>query len=151
MSDSQLQNENEIEVINPYVSRKALADGKIGIYTVTDPARENIDAWINTMLRYIEAAPPNHRFYTLYDVAYPKMAFTPYIRRRFEEMSRRSGQTTGCTAVVIQRTILAAIARPFIEREMTRRHPTQRIRVFFTIQEGLAWLETELATEAATV
>ena len=124
-----------IETVAPGVTLEWLHDGQIPVFTMKTVVRASIDAWIDRLKKLTAEWQANRPFLSLHDISDKNVGATPYFRGRVEEI--RTWRPTGEAHIglVLPRTIQGKVIQMFVQARKG-----QPVRVFFTREEGLAWL-----------
>jgi hypothetical protein len=132
---------SEVEQIAPNLFREWAYDRRIVIYTVRDMSRGTIDAWSRLILDTIEAWPTGQPFLAVFDLNFPEASLTPYIRDRLGEVMDSQHDLNGRTALVMRKGFLVSLAQIYLRN---RKPGKRERRIFFSREEGLAWLAQAL-------
>lgn len=123
--------------------KEALHDERIVAYTITNLHRETIDLWANDARQVFEAWPTQWPFLNLQDFSANKnFTVTPYLKKRAEELTSTRPDFIGRTAVIVPKSFIAQAARLFLAALKNKKRQRQ---IFFTREDGLAWLQEWLA------
>jgi hypothetical protein len=131
----------EVEQIAPNLFREWACDRQIVIYTVRDISRDTIDAWAKLILDTIDTWPAGHPFLALFDLNFPEASLTPYVRDRLGEVMDSQHNLKGRTVLVMRKGFLVNLARIYLRN---RKLGIRERQIFFSREEGLAWLEQVL-------
>lgn len=129
------------EKLAPNMTLHSLNDGQIVYFTIGTVARSSWDAWARKIVALKDEWPVDRPFLTLQDSLFEGAAFTSTIRKYLVDVSDHRPELTQYMAIVLPRTIAAQMVELFL-RSSTKHQ--REIRVFFNVDEGLAWLESKL-------
>lgn len=132
-----------MQEVAPDITLHWLHDHQIAYFTTRTVARTSWDGWLDTMLKMKREWPQDRPFLNLQDNLYQGAAFTPTVRQHSIQVSRYRPEIVQCTAVVLPKTIVAQFVQLFMR---TFHEPNVDARVFFTVEDGLAWLVSKLGT-----
>jgi hypothetical protein len=127
--------------IAPEISMRWYHDNRIVAFTIRTVARSSWEAWQKSMMDLKRDWPADRPFLNLQDNVYDKVASTPSIREFAVQVGRFRPEIVQYNAIILPKNFVAQ----FVEMS-TRIHkdPNVTNRVFATVEEGLAWLETKL-------
>jgi hypothetical protein len=124
------------------ISRAVVCDGQITIYRLTDMHRKTVDAWIEAAKAQIQACVDNEQpLLTLNHFVGQNVGPTPYSNGRGKEISEAMPDITGFTAFVMEESPQSIQLQIYMRKDMAK---TRQRAVFFTFDEGLAWLKSQL-------
>ncbi|MCI0708700.1 MAG: hypothetical protein L0154_00920 [Chloroflexi bacterium] len=124
------------------VSVEEIDDGDIIIFRLANQSRESIDAWTEEVIRYNERYQDKIAY--IHDLTRPKLALTSYGRKRIKDMNANR-ENRGHVGVVMPHGPIVAVARFFLNREIFAMQPNVEIRLFYEMDEALAWLRERVA------
>jgi hypothetical protein len=130
-----------IHEIAPGISYCSLHENQIVYFTIRTTARASWDGWYKTMLNLKSDWPADRPLLTLQDNLYKDAAFTPTVRDYSIKFTEHRPEITTYSAVILPKTLVAQFAQVFMR---TIKIPNGQARVFFTVDDGLAWLKTKL-------
>ncbi len=133
-----------VEQLSPGVKLERLHNDQIFVFTITDVSRATIDTWANTIKDLTAGWPDEHRYYALNHFAGKDVSLTPYLRAKITELTGWRPEQGGYIAAVLPRTFFAQLMTLFLPT-MNRRNMQNRL--FFTREEGLAWVEKMMAKD----
>ncbi len=131
---------SNIEQISPSVTREWLFDRQIVVYTLANPRRDTVDAWIDAFRSDIMSWPADRPFFVVHDFSVKGSASTPYARTRAQELVDMRPQLKGRAAVVLpQSSITIAMIQVFLSRQ---RKTARTQRAFARRDQAIAWLRS---------
>ena len=133
-------------VISEHLKISWMYERRVVLYTVTSIKRDVIDLWAEKVHEVMLAWEPNTVYYNIHDYSrVNSFVTTPHLRQKSKESALTRLDLSARTAVVIPKSVMSPITRLFIN---ALPHPknADRIReMFFTVDDGLAWLERQMA------
>lgn len=124
------------------VSVEEIDDGNIVIFRVAKQSRQAIDTWTDEVILYNEKY--RDRIAYVHDLTKPNLALTSYARKRIEDMNANK-DNRGHVAVVMPHGPVVAVARFFLNREIIGMQPHVETKLFYEIDEALAWVRERVA------
>jgi hypothetical protein len=128
-----------IEAVAPGITLEWLHDGRIPVFTMATVARTSIDAWIERLKKLTQEWQADRPFLSMHDISDRNVGATPYFRARVEEIPTWRPEGEAHIALVLPRTIQGKVIQMFVQARKG-----QPVRIFFTREEGLAWLQSHL-------
>lgn len=139
-----LNRENYTELA-PGISQYWLMDHQIVVFEATQSTRVVVDAWVNTVMDVMKNWPKDCPYLALHDFRGKNIAFTPYARKRAQELVPLSSPVPGYAAVIVPGSFVAQIIMLFMR---TQKAGNINNQLFFSYDEGLRWLESKLGYTA---
>lgn len=137
---SDLPTERNELVSGLYVER--VDDGQIVIFTILKMVRTVVDAWIDACNEEMRICLEQGRNLSiLQDLSDRHVTQTPYSRERGQDIVDAYPDLTGRIAFVLPDTPDNQRIRLFVQRQ---EHQYRERKVFFSRDEGLAWLREAL-------
>lgn len=124
------------------VSVEEIDGGDIIVFRLANQSRQSIDAWTEEVIRYNQQYQDKIAY--IHDLTRPKLALTSYGRKRIKDMNANK-DNRGHVAVVMPHGPIVAVARFFLNREIIGVQPNVEIRLFYEMDEALAWLRERVA------
>jgi hypothetical protein len=124
-----------IETVAPGITLEWLYDGRIPVFTMATVARASIDAWIERLKKLTREWQADRPFLSMHDISDKNVGATPYFRGRVEEIPTWRPEGEAHIALILPRTIQGKVIQMFVQARKG-----QPVRIFFTREEGLAWL-----------
>jgi hypothetical protein len=131
----------EVEQITPYLFREWAYDRQIVIYTVRDISRDTVETWVKSLQDTLETWPAGQPFLALFDLNFLEASLTPLIRDRLGGVMDSQHDLKGRSVLLMRKGFLVNLARLYLRN---RRPGTRQRQIFFSRDEGLAWLAQEL-------
>lgn len=120
-----------------------IENGSITVVTIKTVLRESVDAWSKWTYDRIANWQDNKKPYlVLYDMTYPNVSFTPYMRGKATETNDLRQDVKGKIALYLTRSTLATLMSLFAR---LRRSSSRQLRIFFNYDEAVAWLKEDLS------
>lgn len=117
---------------------------RIFIFSLQDISRDTIDQWTILLATFKDEWPLDQPFLTMADFSHVKnFTLTPYIRAKIEPIMQSHADKAGRTAVVVPKIFTAQAVEMFMLSSPIRQEHRQR-QLFYTVAEGLSWLEEGL-------
>ncbi|MCU0498385.1 MAG: hypothetical protein MUF87_13620 [Anaerolineae bacterium] len=134
-----------VEQLTPGVCREWFDHGQIAVYRVLDGSNETVNAYIDAALAQLKIARPNRPLLMIHDLTGENLAFTPYFRRRGEEIAEymETHPVSSVSAVILPKSVIARPIQNYSE-QFTQRAKRANQRNFDSFEEGLAWVRTYL-------
>ncbi|HLA42982.1 MAG TPA: hypothetical protein VJZ27_06075 [Aggregatilineales bacterium] len=120
--------------------------GRMLIYTLTDFSRPaGIDAYYDRAIADVQKRLEDESILAVHDVSAMPLTWTPQIRRRADELIQ-IGRTlkSGRVALIFRDSVFLRLTRTFIEWQQRRYFPHIATQIFFSRDEGIAWVESGL-------
>jgi hypothetical protein len=128
------------------ISREALYDEHLIIYTANDAKRETIDTWHTDVTTHMKSYQPGATYAMMYDFSHPNAILTSYARSRAVEVARLVPKTNmNYAAIITQGGFVGQTYQMFMRMIGNAAH--LQTRIFFNREQGLNWL-TQKLTEA---
>lgn len=109
---------------------------------------DSLYAWIHDRINRWDANTP---YLALYDMRHESVNLTPYMRAKASESHDLRQEVKGAIAVVLVQDPFTLIMSLFAR---LRRNKSRKVQIFFSMEEGLAWLrevrDTFTAEDAVT-
>ena len=118
----------------------------IVVFTFHDFAPTTVDVWFAQCLSCINNATNNAPLIGLHDVSDAALVLTCFMVDRVRTLLKAHGQHPGRHAIIVSRSIMAQMINAVVK---AHRRPNTEIRVFFSRDEGLAWLYEDSLTVSA--
>ena len=135
-----------VEQLSAGITLERLHDGQILVFTITDVSRMTLDSWVNAIKSNTAGWRDDQKYFALNHFDGKNVSLTPYLRAKIEELADWRPAQRGCVAMVLPRTFFAKLMTLFLPAMKSQNIQS---RLFFTRDEGLAWLEKSLAKELA--
>lgn len=123
-----------------------LHGGKIAVFYLANVQRETIDLYIDTHIQLIQQWPVDTPFLETVVAQGMGMFLTPYMRKRSLDAAHisRSRNTAGRIAVIVQKNPMLTIVQAFVKSIYHPKRDRIEPQLFFSQEEGVAWLEALL-------
>lgn len=129
-----------VQQIAPDISLHWINDNRIGYFTIRTTARTSWDGWAKAMTDIKRGWSTDRPVLTLQDNLYDGAALTPTVRHYSTQVSNYRPELKQYVAIVLPQTIVAKFVQFFVRASPI---PNGEARVFFTIEEGLDWLQSK--------
>lgn len=123
------------------IARVRLTDEPLVIFSIENTHRSSVDTWVNAVKQTLDSFPPGASCYMLHVVS-PRGALTPYARERAMEVLYHRVDMKACVGVVVANNLMGHVIKIFAENQ---RPANLETRVFFSQDDGLAWLRQRIA------
>ena len=134
--------ETSIITIGEGLTKEFLFGERIVIYHLDTVAREILDAGADDVLDTMKNWQTNQPFLVLYDITSTKIALTPHLRHRLQELSNAFPDLKGRAAVVLPQSIITQVFRLFVRSQNRIGRSKQ---VFFSRESAIDWLKEKLS------
>ena len=122
--------------------REWIDDGGIAvIHGQGNMARKAVDAWADLVLRTAHEFPEGQPVYLLHNLTHPDQGFTPYAKRKTEELYDYAPDVPIYSAIVLRNTIINRLISLFVQ-SISPRSRNVRQQVFISEEAALSWLRT---------
>ncbi len=132
------------ESLTPGVTCEWLDDRQIVVYTIATVARTAIDVLLERMKAVLRDWPTDRPYLALYTLGTSSPSQpggpTPYIRERFREVPQMRPEIEAHIAIISTRSFQGQLVRLYTQAR------GNAARIFFSREEGLAWLREFLDT-----
>lgn len=134
--------------LSPHFSVETLYDGKLTIYKVTRGDRDTVELWAREVVARTTDLQPDVMPLVLHDFSFPQLDFSPFMRRRAEEVANEIGTRPVKIAITFpNNTLLSSLIAQILQnfqRTILRAHPERTVRLFESREAALEWLKTFL-------
>ncbi len=130
-----------IEQIAPGITLQWLHQGRIAYFTIRTNRASAWEAWLAAEIRIKGAWPVERPFLSLHEALWDGAAFTPSIRTYMVQAAQFRPEVKFYSAAILPKTPTAQLVKLVLR---TVHMPNGQPQVFFTVQEGIAWLESKL-------
>ncbi len=127
----------ESKQIMPGLRVEWTPDRQVVTFVVRDLSRPVVDAWVTELQAALDANPAGHPFLSLYDLNFPEVVLTPYVKARVGKVLEDQQNLSGRTALVMPRNFLVTLAQIFLRGA---RPGTRQRRIFHTTEDAMAWI-----------
>jgi len=124
--------QSEIITIGKGLTKAFLFDKRIVIFHLDTVARDIIDAGAKDVLE------TKHQYLVIYDITSAKIALTPHLRQRLQELAKAYPDLKGRSAVVLPRSVITQVFKLFV---IAQNRVGRRKQVFFDRESAIAWLQ----------
>jgi hypothetical protein len=130
--------QSEIITIGKGLTKAFLFDKRIVIFHLDTVARDIIDAGAKDVLETMKNWPTKHQYLVIYDITSAKIALTPHLRQRLQELAKAYPDLKGRSAVVLPRSVITQVFKLFV---IAQNRVGRRKQVFFDRESAIAWLQ----------
>lgn len=130
-----------VQTIAPNITLEWVHDGQIAVFTIRTVARDSFALWFQAMTKIMDEWPVDRPLLCVQDNGYKEAAFTPAIRDFSKRISSYRPELAFHTALVLPRTLVTQFVELFLR---TTRRPGLEVRIFFTVEDAIAWLLTKV-------
>ena len=143
--DMHVYSSSKIESYGYGISRTELDNGRIVlIKTEGDMSRNAINTWASLLILTMQEWDSSKPLACLHDLTHPNQGLTPYTRERTAHVLESIPKTlTVYNALVLPPTFMYRIMEMFVRTPIFR-NPRHEVRVFPTVEDGLAWLREKI-------
>jgi hypothetical protein len=128
------------ELLVDGLSRELFHDGQLLVLNFQKwVSRTVVDAFAKAYLEYGESMGSKQR-YVVYDFHRSRMAITPYLGMKVEEINKISTNETGRLGMAIYNPAIRHLIRMFVRRQQ-HTQPDLEFGFFATRQEAMSWVE----------
>jgi hypothetical protein len=145
-----MTHDSAVEQIAPGLTREWRHGRRMVIYTLTNPSRQAIDAYIDSNIELVKSWPRDQIMYNVQDISHKNMVLTEHFRARLTEVAdvvRGHGVRTKA-AIILPDTLMFRVfsmfGRFFVNR--SRQHIIQRY--FVDRKAGIEWVEAQMETDS---
>ena len=131
----------DFEELTPGLSRYWLMQHQIVVYEATAAYRSVVDSWMNSVIDVMEHWPVDRPYLVIHDFRGKNLVFSPYARKRSQDLILISPQMPGFAAILIQMSIVGYAIQWFMR---TAKTGSVDNRIFFNFDEALDWLKTHI-------
>lgn len=139
-----------IETFDYGITREWLDGGAlVVIRTQGDMRRAAIDAWAQVVQSTIDVQRERDVLAVLHDLSHPSQGFTTYSRQRaLDTLAMIPKNKSAYTALVLRDKLETQLIKIFLSTlgKLLSKH---QIRVFYALDDGIAWLRARYAAHAA--
>jgi hypothetical protein len=126
------------EQITPLLTREWLQDRHIVVIAPKSADRATIDVWAKTVESTILNWPDDRPLRIVNDVSARGLALTPYAQTKVKPLFYLNPHLGGRNAIILANNVTGQFVRIYV-RTLSRRTPRE-VAVFFTREQGLAWV-----------
>jgi hypothetical protein len=124
-----------------------LVDGSIlQVEAQGDMRREAIDSWANSILLALDAWPEDKPIFVLHKLDHPNQGFTPYSRKRAQDLTNAVPKDRPSYAAVVLRNNFVNTVIAFFLRSLRGRGANHEEQVFADYDAALDWLKERQTT-----
>lgn len=134
--------EISVTTIGEGLTKEFLFDKRIVIYHLDTVSREILDAGADDVLDTMKNWREGHPYLVIYDITSAKIALTPHLRHRLQELSKAYPDLKGRSAVVLPRSVVTQVFRLFVRSQNRIGRSKQ---VFFNRESAIDWLKEKLS------
>ena len=132
---------DDSESIAPGITCEMRRDNRLVIFTFRTVARDSIDQYVKKLRQIIGAWPAEKPLLMLQDFSDQSMSMTPYIREKMREARNWRPDLQAYVALISPRNMMVQLMQLFLRLQ---NQPSQRTEMFFSREDGLAWLTLKL-------
>jgi hypothetical protein len=137
----------DVEIVNSHLKVAWLYDHQIAVFTVDSLHPSVIDAWAERWIALLKGWDATKTLYCLNDYTGVKnFTATSQLRRRSKELTLVRQDVRAKNAICIPKSMVGQVTQIFINALPQLKVERVR-RMFFSADEGLAWLEAEMEKE----
>jgi hypothetical protein len=127
-----------VELSTPSLTHEWLQDGRIFRTTLYDSTRQTVDQYVDRWLEVIGNMRAGSTALFVLDIS--KISFTIYGRTRSLELTRFRKDVKGYVAIIEKQNLESHFSQ-MIVRTMDRDTSNVRLRMFYTMDEAIHWLQ----------
>ena len=136
-ADERLEPSVSVELATPSLKHEWLDNGAIFRTTLFDSSRQTIDHYANRWMEVAGSLPATKPAMFILDIS--KVSFTIYGRTRSLEIMHFRKEIKVYTAIIEKNNVEARFSQMFI-RTLDRETSNVRLRMFYTMDDALRWL-----------